>query len=105
MPQLRNEHLNAKEESAPGQELHSQPELSFPRGQLQQEQEAVMPQQQFLPRPGPQHSQEGTLPQCFGSSCAHSKAPNCHEDPLRPFDKRRLGNEERDRDYGRDLRR
>ncbi|XP_077498631.1 uncharacterized protein LOC144109707 [Amblyomma americanum] len=37
------------------------------------------------------------------SSCGHRKAPNCHEDPLRPLDKKRLGNGVQYRDYGRDL--
>ncbi|XP_077500746.1 uncharacterized protein LOC144111348 [Amblyomma americanum] len=52
-------HPHQEPQLAPGQELHSPPELSFER---QQEQEAMMPQQQFLPRLGPPHSRKGTLP-------------------------------------------
>ncbi|XP_077517371.1 uncharacterized protein LOC144128125 [Amblyomma americanum] len=43
-------------------EQHSRPELSFARQQIQPEQEAMMPQQQFLPRPELSNSREGTLP-------------------------------------------
>ncbi|XP_077506309.1 uncharacterized protein LOC144115711 [Amblyomma americanum] len=43
-------------------EQHSRPELSFARQQVQPEQEAMMPQQQFLPRPELSNSREGTLP-------------------------------------------
>ncbi|XP_077500799.1 uncharacterized protein LOC144111391 isoform X1 [Amblyomma americanum] len=52
-------HPHQEPQLAPGQELHSPPELSFA---CRQEQEAMMPQQQFLARPGPPHSRKGTLP-------------------------------------------